>query len=86
MSLSICQTHRNWRIDRTARGGKVHCMEGIPNAALDLLDKLTYLDPDKRIPVDEALNHDYFWNGKSFREDVTTLPNFNIPDAHMLTT
>ncbi|XP_074654423.1 cyclin-dependent kinase 9-like [Tubulanus polymorphus] len=29
--------------------------------ALDLLDKLLCLDPNKRLNTDEALNHDFFW-------------------------
>ncbi|GIY53518.1 cyclin-dependent kinase 9 [Caerostris darwini] len=30
--------------------------------ALDLLDKLLILDPEKRIDSDSALNHDFFWS------------------------
>ncbi|GAB6021972.1 P-TEFb-associated cyclin-dependent protein kinase Cdk9 [Chamberlinius hualienensis] len=30
--------------------------------ALDLLDKLLTLDPEKRVNSDDALNHDFFWS------------------------
>jgi cyclin-dependent kinase 9 len=29
--------------------------------ACDLIDKLLWLDPSKRIDSDAALNHDFFW-------------------------
>ena len=29
--------------------------------ACDLIDKLLWLDPSKRINSDDALNHDFFW-------------------------
>jgi len=50
-----------------------------PPEALDLVDRLLTLDPQKRISASEALDSDYFWT-EPFPPDPATLPKY--PPSH----
>jgi len=50
-----------------------------PPEALDLVDRLLTLDPNKRISASEALDSDYFWT-EPFPPDPSTLPKY--PPSH----
>ena len=55
--------------------------------ACDLIDKLLWLDPSKRINSDDALNHDFFWTDpmpcKYSNPNLNSLKMF-FPSNHLI--